>query len=81
MDLDRNELANPITPPEEEEEEESYWCGGDHQQEPFPGLNKAHGFFSLIERNQRERDTYHQKMEERKQVRLEDVSAGQRGYF
>ena len=35
---------------------------------PFPGLNKAHGFFSLIERNQRDRDCYHQEREEWKQV-------------
>lgn len=34
----------------------------------FPGLNKAHGFFSLIERNQRDRDTYHQEQEEWKEV-------------
>lgn len=34
----------------------------------FPGLNKAHGFFSMIERNQKDRDSYHQEMEEWKQV-------------
>ena len=34
----------------------------------FPGLNKAHGFFSMIERNQRDRDTYHQEREEWKEV-------------
>ena len=29
----------------------------------FPGLNKRHGFFKAIERNQRARDHYHQEWE------------------
>lgn len=29
----------------------------------FPGLNKAHGFFKAIERNQRDRDLYHKQTE------------------
>lgn len=31
--------------------------------ENFPGLNKAHGFFRVIERNQVSRDQYHKKHE------------------
>ena len=31
--------------------------------ENFPGLNKRHGFFKAIERNQRDRDLYHQQAE------------------
>lgn len=31
--------------------------------ENFPGLNKRHGFFKAIERNQRDRDLYHQQTE------------------
>ena len=31
--------------------------------ESFPGLNKAHGFFKAIERNQRDRDLYHKQTE------------------
>lgn len=34
----------------------------------FPGLNKAHGFFHLIKRNQKDRDSYHQQQEERREV-------------
>lgn len=34
----------------------------------FPGLNKTHGFFHLIKRNQVDRDSYHQQQEERIQV-------------
>ena len=44
-------------------EEETY--GG----QAFPGLNKAHGFFHLIKKNQRDRDCYHQEQEEWKEVR------------
>lgn len=36
----------------------------------FPGLNKAHGFFHLIKRNQTDRDSYHREQEDWKQVRL-----------
>lgn len=36
--------------------------------DPFPGLNKSHGFFDLIKRNQQDRDSYHQQQEECKQV-------------
>lgn len=35
---------------------------------PFPGLNKSHGFFHLIERNQRDRESYHHQQEEMKEV-------------
>ncbi len=33
------------------------------QDEYFPGLNKKHGFFRVIERNQVSRDEYHKKHE------------------
>ena len=46
----------------EESEEE----GG--EKSAFPGLNKKHGFFHLIKRNQVDRDWYHQQQEERIQV-------------
>lgn len=39
------------------------------EKSPFPGLNKAHGFFNLIKRNQKDRDSYHQEQEQWKQVR------------
>lgn len=39
-------------------------------EEDFPGLNKRHGFFRAIERNQRDRDDYHHKMERKKQVEI-----------
>ena len=48
-------------------------AGEGHREEPFPGLNKAHGFFNLIERNQRDRDNYHQEREEWRQVRGREV--------
>ena len=35
----------------------------DSNAESFPGLNKAHGFFKAIERNQRDRDLYHKQTE------------------
>ena len=47
--------------------EEGYLSG---YEESFPGLNKAHGFFSLIQRNQRDRDAYHQQREELEQVTI-----------
>ena len=43
---------------------------GEMDDKSFPGLNKSHGFFNLIERNQKARDSYHQEQEERKQVSL-----------
>lgn len=36
----------------------------------FPGLNKKHGFFKVIERNQKDRDDYHHKQEPIKQVQI-----------
>lgn len=36
--------------------------------EDFPGLNKRHGFFRAIERNQLIRDAYHREQEEKKEV-------------
>ena len=36
------------------------------EQERFPGLNKRHGFFKAIERNQVSRDDYHWSEEGRK---------------
>ena len=36
------------------------------EQEKFPGLNKRHGFFKAIERNQVSRDDYHWSEEGRK---------------
>lgn len=39
-----------------------------NEKSSFPGLNKSHGFFHLIKRNQRDRDSYHQEQEEWKQV-------------
>lgn len=50
-----------------EELEPEYECE-DGDEKSFPGLNKAHGFFNLIERNQKDRDSYHQEQEERKEV-------------
>ncbi len=44
--------------------------------ETFPGLNKAHGFFSLIQRNQKARDTYHQEKEEWSKVPPRDNTYG-----
>lgn len=38
--------------------------GEEMDEKSFPGLNKSHGFFSLIERNQKARDSYHQEQEE-----------------
>ena len=38
----------------------------EEEQEKFPGLNKRHGFFRAIERNQVSRDDYHWSEEERK---------------
>lgn len=35
----------------------------DSNPESFPGLNKTHGFFKAIERNQRDRDLYHKQTE------------------
>ena len=35
----------------------------DNNPESFPGLNKTHGFFKAIERNQRDRDLYHKQIE------------------
>jgi hypothetical protein len=45
------------------------------EQPPFPGLNKAHGFFHLIKRNQKDRDCYHQEREEWKEVSLREEGA------
>ena len=35
----------------------------DTNSDNFPGLNKAHGFFKAIERNQRDRDLYQKQIE------------------
>lgn len=68
MEWDKDGEGSP-TSRQLDEEVQSYLSGEEEQQsESFPGLNKAHGFFSMIEKNQRSRDTYHQKMEEWKQV-------------
>lgn len=40
----------------------------DEEQSNFPGINKRHGFFKAIERNQRDRDHYHQEWEEWREV-------------
>lgn len=67
--VDRNESGDsPFWEPDDEGD--SYLSGEDHreEQEQFPGLNKAHGFFNLIKRNQRDRDSYHQEVEEMRQV-------------
>ncbi len=51
------------------DEEEDIRQGTEEQRdEQFPGLNKAHGFFYMIKKNQRDRDSYHQEREEWKQV-------------
>ena len=34
----------------------------------YPGLNKKHGFYRMMERNQRDRDDYNQRVEEMKDV-------------
>ena len=34
----------------------------------FPGLNKRHGFFHVIERNQLARDSYHWQQEQKKEA-------------
>ena len=38
-------------------------------EERYLGLDKRHGFFRAIERNQLSRDSYHREEEERKEVR------------
>ena len=42
----------------------------DNNSESFPGLNKTHGFFKAIERNQRDRDLYHKQTEVHNQLEL-----------
>ncbi len=54
--------------------------GSVNEKSSFPGLNKSHGFFNLIERNQRDRESYHQEQEERKQV-SETQPAGRASYL
>ncbi|XP_064385135.1 UPF0561 protein C2orf68 homolog [Halichondria panicea] len=44
----------------------------------FPGLNKKHGFFKVIERNQKDRDDYHHKQEPIKQARSGAVKSERR---
>jgi len=52
----------------DDRDEEGISPAGAQREEAFPGLNKAHGFFNMIKRNQRDRDNYHQEREEWKQV-------------
>lgn len=40
----------------------------DREEEDFPGLNKRHGFFRAIERNQHARDSFHWQQEEQKEA-------------
>ena len=66
-------LTTPLScrcmePQEESCEELDSYSGDESEGGRFPGLNKAHGFFNLIKRNQRDRDTYHQEQEELREV-------------
>ena len=42
----------------------------DMREERFPGLNKRHGFFKAIERNQLARDSYHWQQEGQREACL-----------
>lgn len=44
--------------------------------ESFPGLNKTHGFFKAIERNQRDRDSYHHRTEVRNLKNMHNFPRG-----
>lgn len=41
----------------------------------FPGLDKGHGFFKVIKKNQSERDNYHWEQEEVKEKKKEEIEA------
>ena len=41
----------------------------------FPGLNKGHGFYKVIEKNQSERDSYHWEQKELKEKKREEIEA------
>jgi hypothetical protein len=44
-------------------------------EESFPGLNKRHGFFRIIEKNQSDRDSYHWQHEDYKVQKREEVDS------
>lgn len=45
------------------------------EDEQFPGLNKRHGFFKVIEKNQTARGEFHQKQEEWLEQRRQNVES------
>ena len=47
----------------------------DSDDDNFPGLNKRHGFFRVIERNQMSRDEYHKKHELWREEKKKELDA------
>ena len=45
------------------------------EDEQFPGLNKRHGFFKVIEKNQTARGEFHQKQEEWLEQRRQNLES------
>ena len=45
------------------------------QEDQFPGLNKRHGFFKVIEKNQTARGDFHRKQEEWLEQRRQSVES------
>ena len=63
---------------EDEDEDGDGEEDGEEVDERFPGINKAHGFFEMVKRNQLERDQYHWAEEQRREAKRVEARGRQR---